>query len=233
MQKNSRSALKTSTLAAPSLDTKERLLDAAKALFVRKGFAGVSIREIAREAGANSALISYYFGDKEGLFKSVLESFIHPLNATRIAQFTLLEQQAALTVEEVVRAWITPMFLSSSSTNASPVVSLSLGLSAEYDKLSEQIVVELYDDMNEQFLSLLERCLPEVSRTTLVWRLYFLVGAALTASRPRAKSVHKLTQGMIDHQNPQELVNQMVKFASAGFMALDVSPTATKKRAKK
>jgi hypothetical protein len=75
--------------------------------------------------------------------------------------------------------------------------------------------------------------LPEVSRTTLVWRLYFLVGAALTASRPRAKSVHKLTQGMIDHQNPQELVNQMVKFASAGFMAFDVSPTTTKQRAKK
>lgn len=233
MQMKSRPKQKSSTSPALVLDTKERLMDAAKALFVRKGFTGVSIREIAKEANANSALISYYFGDKEGLFKSVLESFIHPLNAARMAQFTLLESQAVLTVEDVVRAWVTPMFLSDSKASASPVVSLSLSLSAEYDKLSEQIVVELYDDMNEQFLRLLERCLPDVSRTTLVWRLYFLVGAALTASRPRAKSVLKLTQGMMDHQNPQELVHQMVKFASAGFMALDVSPPAAKKRSKK
>ena len=233
MQMKSRPKQKSSTSPALVLDTKERLMDAAKALFVRKGFAGVSIREIAKEANANSALISYYFGDKEGLFKSVLESFIHPLNAARMAQFTLLESKAKLTVEDVVRAWVTPMFLSASSTSASPVVSLSLSLSAEYDKLSEQIIVELYDDMNEQFLRLLERCLPNVSRTTLVWRLYFLVGAALTASRPRAKSVLKLTQGMIDHQNPQELVHQMVKFASAGFMALDGATTPAEKRAKK
>ena len=233
MQLKSRPKQKSSTSPALVMGTKERLMDAAKALFVRKGFAGVSIREIAKEANANSALISYYFGDKEGLFKSVLESFIHPLNAARMAQFTLLESKAKLTVEDVVRAWVTPMFLSASSNSASPVVSLSLSLSAEYDKLSEQIIVELYDDMNEQFLRLLERCLPNVSRTTLVWRLYFLVGAALTASRPRAKSVLKLTQGMIDHQNPQELVHQMVKFASAGFMALDVTTPAAQKRSKK
>lgn len=124
-------------------DTKERLLKAAKELFVRKGFSGVSIREIAREAEANSALISYYFGDKEGLFKGVLESFVRPLNANRMAQFAVLEQQAEITVEEVVRAWVAPMFLMPKSMNASPVVSLSLTLSTEYDKLSEQIILDL------------------------------------------------------------------------------------------
>jgi AcrR family transcriptional regulator len=203
-------------------DTKERLLKAAKELFVRKGFSGVSIREIAREAQANSALISYYFGDKEGLFKGVLESFVRPLNAHRMAQFARLEQQADISVEEVVRAWVAPMFLMPKSMNASPVVSLSLTLSAEYDKLSEQIILDLYDEMNECFLCLLERCLPKASRTSLVWRLYFLVGAALTASRPRAKSVQKLTHGMIDHQDSEELVQQLVQFAAAGFRAIDI-----------
>ena len=212
-------------------DTKERLLKAAKELFVRKGFSGVSIREIAREAEANSALISYYFGDKEGLFKGVLESFVRPLNATRMAQFAVLEKQADITVEEVVRAWVAPMFLTPKSKNASPVVSLSLTLSAEYDKLSEQIILDLYDEMNECFLRLLERCLPTASRASLVWRLYFLVGAALTASRPRAKSVHKLTHGMINHQDTEELVEQLVQFAAAGFKAIDIQiPQPNKKK---
>lgn len=211
-------------------DTKERLLKAAKDLFVRKGFSGVSIREIAREADANSALISYYFGDKEGLFKGVLESFVRPLNATRMAQFSVLQKQADVTVEEVVRAWVAPMFLMPKSLNASPVVSLSLTLSAEYDNLSEQIILDLYDEMNEAFLCLLERCLPSASRTSLVWRLYFLVGAALTASRPRAKSVQKLTHGMIDHHNVEEMVHQLVQFASAGFRAVDIAPPTLKKK---
>lgn len=212
------------------LDTKERLLKAAKDLFVRKGFSGVSIREIAREADANSALISYYFGDKEGLFKGVLESFVRPLNAARMAKFALLEKQADISVEEVVSAWVAPMFLMPKSLNASPVVSLSLTLSAEYDQLSEQIILDLYDEMNECFLCLLERCLPKASRTSLVWRLYFLVGAALTASRPRAKSVQKLTHGMIDHQDTEELVQQLVQFAAAGFMALDIQTPKPQKK---
>jgi AcrR family transcriptional regulator len=224
MKKDAKLPLQSQQTAPASAvpDTKERLLKAAKELFVRKGFSGVSIREIAREADANSALISYYFGDKEGLFKGVLESFVRPLNATRMAQFSLLENQADITVEEVVRAWVAPMFLMPKSLNASPVVSLSLTLSAEYDKLSEQIILDLYDEMNECFLRLLERCLPTTSRTSLVWRLYFLVGAALTASRPRAKSVQKLTHGMVDHQDTEEMVHQLVQFASAGFKAIDM-----------
>lgn len=211
------------TRPLPSVvDTKVRLLEAAKTLFIRKGFSGVSIREIAQEAKANSALISYYFGDKEGLFKSVLEGFAEPLNSARIKQFDLLERKEDISVEELVTAWVSPMFLQTMASRSNPVVSLSLSLSAEYEKLSEQIVVELYDDMNERFLRLLERCLPNVSRPSLVWRLYFLVGAALTASRPKAKSVNNLSKGMINHKDPQELVTQLVQFASAGFMALEI-----------
>jgi TetR/AcrR family transcriptional regulator len=52
---------------------REKLLAAATELFARKGFAAVSIREIARTAKANSALISYHFGSKEGLYQEVLE----------------------------------------------------------------------------------------------------------------------------------------------------------------
>jgi AcrR family transcriptional regulator len=48
-----------------------RLLDAGLALFADKGFADTSTREIALRAQVNVAAISYYFGDKEGLYRAV------------------------------------------------------------------------------------------------------------------------------------------------------------------
>lgn len=55
-------------------DAKERLLAAATQLFAEKGYSAVSIRLLAQAAKVNSALVSYYFGGKEGLYKEVLQS---------------------------------------------------------------------------------------------------------------------------------------------------------------
>ena len=51
--------------------SRERLLQAALALFAEQGYAKTSTREIAEAAGANLAAISYYFGDKSGLYHVV------------------------------------------------------------------------------------------------------------------------------------------------------------------
>ncbi|WP_371381396.1 TetR/AcrR family transcriptional regulator [Sporomusa aerivorans] len=62
-------------------DVREKLVAAGEKLFAQKGLTGVSIREVAKEAGANSALISYYFGGKEGLYSAVLEAQFAPIGA--------------------------------------------------------------------------------------------------------------------------------------------------------
>jgi len=54
------------------LDTKERILRAAKSEFAVKGFAGARMESIAIKAKANKAMIHYYFGSKEKLYKEVL-----------------------------------------------------------------------------------------------------------------------------------------------------------------
>lgn len=54
-------------------DSRGKLIEVATELFAQKGFYAVSIREIAQKAEVNSALISYHFGGKEGLYQSVLE----------------------------------------------------------------------------------------------------------------------------------------------------------------
>lgn len=52
-------------------EARSHLLLAALKLFAEKGFAKTSTRDIAQAAGANVAAISYYFGDKAGLYRSV------------------------------------------------------------------------------------------------------------------------------------------------------------------
>jgi len=48
------------------------ILLAAEKLFSDKGFDGASIRDIAKEAGVNVAMISYYFGSKEKLLDALI-----------------------------------------------------------------------------------------------------------------------------------------------------------------
>jgi AcrR family transcriptional regulator len=53
--------------------TRQRILDAAKAEFSRVGLGGARVDRIALEAGANKRMLYYYFGNKEDLFLAVLE----------------------------------------------------------------------------------------------------------------------------------------------------------------
>jgi TetR/AcrR family transcriptional regulator, regulator of cefoperazone and chloramphenicol sensitivity len=63
-------------------DTRERLLATAVRLFAHRGFKKVTVRQICREAHANVAAVNYYFGDKLGLYRDVLQSAIDRMRAT-------------------------------------------------------------------------------------------------------------------------------------------------------
>jgi AcrR family transcriptional regulator len=55
------------------IDKKDHILDVAERVFAEKGFDGASTRLISGEAGVNMAMLSYYFGSKEGLFLAIIE----------------------------------------------------------------------------------------------------------------------------------------------------------------
>ena len=57
-------------------ETRQRLLDAAARLFAEHGFEKVTVRDICKEAGANVAAVNYYFRDKWGLYKELLQTII-------------------------------------------------------------------------------------------------------------------------------------------------------------
>lgn len=64
--------------AGEGSDVRERLLQAARAAFLAADYDRVTIREIAESAGSNSAMIHYYFGSKEGLYKAMVTDVVEP-----------------------------------------------------------------------------------------------------------------------------------------------------------
>jgi AcrR family transcriptional regulator len=69
------------------VQSRERLLRTAMRLFAEQGFAATSTREIALAAGTNIASISYYFGDKAGLYRAAF-SELAPRPGENVAAFT-------------------------------------------------------------------------------------------------------------------------------------------------
>jgi AcrR family transcriptional regulator len=63
---------------------RDRILSAAERLFSEAGIDGVSMREIAAEAGVQLALISYYFGTKQELYRAVFRRRIEPVSKERL-----------------------------------------------------------------------------------------------------------------------------------------------------
>ncbi len=54
-------------------ETRDRILEAAHTVFLRKGTASSRTQEIAAEAGVNKALVHYYFGTKAALADAIFE----------------------------------------------------------------------------------------------------------------------------------------------------------------
>lgn len=77
-------------------DKRASILEAAEKLFSELGYEGASTRQIAKEAGANMAMINYYFGSKEGVFMEIMgqriADFKHQLNEIKETEATVMEK---------------------------------------------------------------------------------------------------------------------------------------------
>ncbi|MFE9098097.1 TetR/AcrR family transcriptional regulator [Streptomyces sp. NPDC007264] len=71
-------------MSHPDAPTRERLLTAAKQLFLEKGADQVSLRSVNATAGLNPGAVHYHFGSREGLVSALLERELRPLWTERM-----------------------------------------------------------------------------------------------------------------------------------------------------
>ena len=68
-------------------EVEDALLDATERLLIEVGYAGVTTRGVAQEAGVNHGLVHYYFGSMEELLLRVLERFTDRLIERQTAMY--------------------------------------------------------------------------------------------------------------------------------------------------
>jgi TetR/AcrR family transcriptional regulator len=86
-------------------DTEERILDAAHAVFLRRGTAGARMQEVADEADVNKALLHYYFRSKDRLAQAVFGRALRAM-VPRVLEVLRGEDGIDVKVERVVSFYI-------------------------------------------------------------------------------------------------------------------------------
>lgn len=80
--------------------TEQKIIQAADKIFTRKGYAATRTRDIAEEAGTNLALLNYYFGSKEKLYKYVVKEKLKML----LSAIAPVVSDEHISIEDKVRA---------------------------------------------------------------------------------------------------------------------------------
>ena len=97
----------------------EKIKEAARTLFTKKGFDAVKTRDIAKEAGINLALLNYYFRSKEKLFEIIMlenmqrffEGFVIIVNDEKTSYIKKIELIVNKYIDNLKMAPDTPLFV--------------------------------------------------------------------------------------------------------------------------
>jgi len=82
--------------------TRRRLLDSAERELAQRGYVAARLKDIAASAGVQITLIHHHFGDKEGLYRAVLDRLLSP---AQTSSWSLLKAQPDL--EDLARGFVT------------------------------------------------------------------------------------------------------------------------------
>jgi AcrR family transcriptional regulator len=85
--------------------TEEKILEAAKTVFLNKGMDGARMQEIADEAGINKALLHYYFRSKERLFEAIFSEIIK-FAFPKISRIIVSDMGIVTKIEQFVDAYL-------------------------------------------------------------------------------------------------------------------------------
>jgi len=208
--------------AAGSADTRDLILDASEDLFSKHGFYGVTIREVAREAGVDTALVHYYFGAKRGLFDAVFLRRAEVWNNERVDAINRYARDAGegMTLEGLLEAFLRPPFQWSlkggpgwkhysalvAQTNANPT-------------FGGETMARYFDPAIRRLIELVKVIMPEAREVDLYWAYHNLSGA-LTLTLGETGRLDRLSGGLCRSGDLESACDYMVRFASAGFRAV-------------
>lgn len=212
--KGARAAVEAGSAGASS---RERILQKAERVFGAYGFDGASMRQVAEAADVPVALVSYHFGSKEGLYRSVFERRVPTVVEQRAAGLAIAMSEADLDrrLELVVKALVFPM-LHLRAHDRDPSFGRVLAHET-MDPSSEQrgFIRDMFDPVARAVVEALTSALPGRTQEDIWWAYEFMLGAMVYVMGDAGR-LERLTDGLCRPDDEAASVPHMVAFLTAG-----------------
>lgn len=203
--------------------TKKRILDAAEALFAKRGFDGVTVRQIMRKANADVALAYYHFKSKRDLFDAVLLRRAETMNAMRLAaleQVELRHTDDEPGLEEIIGAFTDPLLelLDEDPDEWGDYMALvaQVNNSPEW---GGELMTKFFDPLVLRFIDAIRKALPGCDDVDIFWSYHFLSGA-LTLTFAETRRLDNLSNGLCKSSDIAAARARMSRFVAGGFRAV-------------
>lgn len=161
-------------------DRRYAILLAAEKLFAQRGYSGVSIRQIADEAGVPLALVGYYFGPKHTLFRAIFEHWNSAIGE-RLEALAAVRTHAAEVdyLEQVVAAFVDPVLRLRASAEGEFYALLVARELAHATEEADRVLREFFDPLAQAFIDAIAAAVPGATRAQAAWGYQFALGALL------------------------------------------------------
>lgn len=203
-------------------DLRRAILDAAELLFAGHGFYGVTTRQVAAEAGVDTALIHYYFGSKRDLFDAVFARRAEILNTVRQEALAAYEKASGgqMTPSGVIAAFIDPLI--EMSLTGEPGWKNYFRLVALVNNTPAwggETMHRYFDPLVHQFIDTLRRVMPQAELPDLYWGYQFLTGSMMLALSETGR-IDQLSEGLCRSTDLAAVRARLFDYCAAGFEAI-------------
>jgi AcrR family transcriptional regulator len=199
--------------------TRDKILDAAEALFGERTFDTVSLRDITQRADVTLALASYHFGTKDRLFSDIVARRASILSDLRRERLAALEAKGGMTTESILDAFMRPMFEKmTEGAEGWPSYLLILAQLGQSNRWLN-LLHDNFDPTAELFLEKLSTTLPDVPRPLLM-RGFSLTLVAMLQTLSRNRRLDALSGGKVTADNLKEAYDVLLKFTVRGIESL-------------
>jgi AcrR family transcriptional regulator len=198
---------------------REKILKSAEMAFAEHGYTGTSLREIVKRANVTQALVTYYFGSKEALFKEVFLRRGREIATKRMQGLQALRDgRRRYTLRDVIASYLRPALEMRRTREGRAFIRLQARMHTEPPRFAERLRREVYDDTVREYLAAIREVAPQLSDRTAYWRMVLMIGAYLYAHSD-AHRLAEVSGGVCDPNDLDEMLEQITAFVVGGLMA--------------
>jgi AcrR family transcriptional regulator len=197
-----------------------RILDFAEAEFASRGYDGTTFASVAAVAGVDTALMRYYFGDKEKLFAAVFRRRGPEVNQIRLEAFREFRaRKGDRTLEELVDAFTGAAFeLGARDEGWRNYCAIVAFVNSSRGEMHE-LMSEVFDEVSEALITEMQLLMPDASREALYWSYHFLTGA-FTFSIGQTGRIDRISHGEVLSSDFPGIAMRFPTFVAAGIRAI-------------